>query len=189
MSTIFRPWIGKNFGNSELGKLLILGDSHYDYGVETEAAGHTIEVVGNDRWVQARFFKNVARLFSKTDFTELRNDVAFANAIQHFMHTPTQKPNTAQLDSAEGAIREYLGTTGATRMVVFSSRVWERLFNKPKDWGRYVETIDANGQKATVWELQNGSTVCYALGLPHPSAIGWSKEKWHPVLKAFLTKY
>lgn len=189
MNTIFRPWIGKSFGKSPLGKLLILGDSHYDFGVETDASGHTVEVVGNDQWVQARFFKNVARIFGHHDFIGLRDDLAFGNAIQVFMQTPTQKPTVTQLATAEDAIRQYLADTRADRLVVFSRRVWEHLFNTPKDWGRYLETLEANGQKATVWELRVGGSVCHALGLPHPSARGWSKEKYQPLLQLFLKKY
>ncbi|RQP08546.1 MAG: hypothetical protein EAS48_09845 [Chryseobacterium sp.] len=189
MKTIFRPHVGKRFGESPLGTLLILGDSHYDFGVEQDAAAHTGEVVSNDEWVQARFFKNVAKLFGKNDFTQLRDFVAFGNAVQQFMTLPTQRPTTAEMDTAEDAIKEYIAETGATRMVVFSVRVWEHLFNKPKTWGRYLETLEANGRRATVWELESNGIRCHAIGFQHPSARGWSKDQWQPLLDEFLRKY
>lgn len=34
---LFNPWIGENYGKSELGKLLIIGDSHYFLNNEDES--------------------------------------------------------------------------------------------------------------------------------------------------------
>ena len=186
----FQLFIGKNLGKSNLGKLLIMGDSHYDYGVEQDAATHTQAVLMDDeRLAKIKFFRDVAKVFGKGSFLEMRDDIAFANAIQDFMTLPSDKPTAAQMSAAEHSVKSYLEITDADRLVMFSRRIWEHLFNKEKNWGRYVETLEAGGQKATVWELVVNGRKRYAIGFSHPSTMGWKAADWQALLEIFLSKY
>lgn len=188
--TTFHPHIPPTFTKSPLGKLLILGDSHYEANPPINPQNYTKDIIADDAAMSKNFFRNVARLFGRNSFKELRTEVAFANAIQEFMPNATAKPSSAQIAASEDAIRNYLDATDADRAVMFSSRIWEGLFNKPKDWGKYVETIEIGGKKATVWQwTKRNGKQCYGIGLHHPSTIGWKSEEWKPILDAFLKKY
>lgn len=91
----FHPWIGTHYGKSELGKLLIIGDSHYwpyNNAPITYHPDFTKNIIQDRASLNAIFFKNIAQLFHKNNFEELRDDIAFANAIQEFMPTATAIP-------------------------------------------------------------------------------------------------
>lgn len=186
---IFKPWIGKKYGTSKLGRMLILGDSHYYVYPVGDYSEFTRDIIGADISLNAKFFKNVARVLGHTDFKELRDNVAFANAIQEILPTATHQPSPAQIKATEKPIQEYLRLTQPERMIVFSSRIWQGLFNTPKSWGKYVQTITVGSRNATVWELNYEDKRCYALGVYHPSYQGWKVDDWKPIIDTFLSKY
>ncbi|MFV0177944.1 hypothetical protein OBK27_13550 [Empedobacter falsenii] len=190
MSTLnFNPWIGENYHYSKQ-KVLIIGDSHY-----WPYKGHPIvynknftrNIIGDDVSLNAKFFRNTAKLFGKQNFEDIRDDIAFANAIQDFFENPNDKPTKEQLDKTENSIKEYIKLTQPNKVIILSFRIWEYLFNKKKDWGNYKQHIIGHDKKTTIWELYPSSQHgCLAIGLYHPSSPGWKLEDWKPVLKEFL---
>jgi hypothetical protein len=194
MSNItFNAWIGSNYGKSTFGKLLIIGDSHYwPYHPKPTVYSNdfTQRIIADDISLNAKFFKNIAKLFGKTDFSEIRDDICFANAIQEFMENSQSEPTKLQILACELSLREYIETTDPDKVLVFSSRIWEGNFNKEKDWGEYLETMTFDKRKGTVWKFnkENGK-VCYGIGLYHPSAPQWKLEEWKPLVNNFLSKY
>lgn len=189
----FKPWIGSNYSKSNLGKLLIIGDSHYwPYHPKpvVYSDDFTQKIIADDLSLKAKFFRNIAKLFGKDSFSEMRDDVSFANAIQDFMQNSRSEPTNSQILACELSLQKYIEITDADKVLVFSSRIWEGNFNKKKDWGEYLETIRFGKRKGTVWKFnkKNGK-FCYGIGLYHPSAPQWKLEEWKPLMNNFLSKY
>lgn len=192
-NTTFNAWIGLNYGKSTLGKLLIIGDSHYwPYHPRPifYSNDFTKKIIADDLSLNAKFFKNIAKLFGKTNFSDLRDDISFANAIQEFMENSNSEPTKAQILSCELSLREYIETTDADKVLVFSNRIWEGNFNEKKEWGEYLETITVGSRNATIWQFnKKNGRVCHGIGLFHPSARQWKLEEWKPLLSKFLKIY
>lgn len=186
----FNPWIGKNYENSK--RILIIGDSHYWPYFDEEInydINFTKYIISDEKSLNANFFNNTAKLFGYNKFSELRDNIAFCNAIQDFMISSTQKPSTEQLKQTEFSIISYIKLTRPHKVIILSFRIWEYLFNKKKNWGNYKCDIKSLSKKTTIWELypmENFS--CLAIGMYHPSAINWKLEDWEPILNQFLNE-
>lgn len=81
---LFKPWEGHNFGKSELGRLLIIGDSHYFLNDEDESVfeNFTIDIIGEAGDYYVKFLNKISEIFEYDNPKEFWSNVAFANAIQ-----------------------------------------------------------------------------------------------------------
>lgn len=113
----------------------------------------------------------------------LRLPMLFKNlCLRQLLYLYTQQKNDAAF-----SIREYIHRTDADKVIVFSKRIWEHLFNKPKNWGNFAGKIETHQHTATIWHLEkNNGQKCIATGFNHPSTRGWKKEEWRPILNDFL---
>ena len=184
----YKPWIGKNYGNSELGKLLIIGDSHYfNYGLPNNLSDFTVEKIKELRIISANFYDKVDAILNQGGKHDIWDKIAFANAVQTPFSSADQKPTKDDLDTAKIAFREYLDMTKPEKVIVFSSRVWEHCFNDEVNiWGKHLEKID---NRWNIRELEYTGGTCKAIGLHHPSTPGFDKSKFQKVVSGFLNDY
>ena len=184
----YKPWIGKNYGNSELGKLLIIGDSHYfNYGLPNNLSDFTVEKIKELRIISANFYDKVDAILNQGGKHDIWDKIAFANAVQTPFSSADQKPTKDDLDTAKIAFREYLDMTKPEKVIVFSSRVWEHCFNDEVNiWGKHLEKID---NRWNIRELEYIDGTCKAIGLHHPSTPGFDKSKFQKVVSEFLNDY
>lgn len=188
----FEPWIGENYNTSK-EKILIIGDSHYWPYIGhkiTYDKNFTKNIVSDSKSINAKFFKNLSKLFGKENFSEVRDNIAFANAVQEFMLNSNDKLTTQQLNSTAYSIQDYIKLTSPNKVIVLSFRIWQHLFNKKKNWGNYKQDITGANKKTTIWELYpSQETKCLAIGLYHPSYQHWKLDDWKPILDDFLNNY
>ncbi len=184
----YQPHIGKNYGNSELGKLLIIGDSHYfNNDLPNNLSEFTIEKIKELRIISANFYDKVDAVLNQGEKHDIWDNIAFANAIQTPFSSADQKPTKEDLDLAKLAFREYLDLTKPEKVVVFSSRVWEHCFNdKINLWGKHLDKID---DRWNIRELDFEGGTCKAIGLHHPSTPGFDKAQFQNIVAQFLNTY
>ncbi|MCD9853570.1 hypothetical protein LUD75_02545 [Epilithonimonas sp. JDS] len=183
---IYNPWIGKNYGNSELGKLLIIGDSHYfNNGLPNNLNDFTKAQIAELDIIAGKFHKTILEVFGYQKHADFWKNIAFANSIQSAFTSSNQVPTNAEKDIAEKAFREYLEITEPEKVIVFSSRIWEHCFNKAV-WGKHLDKID---ERWNIRELDYDGGTCKAIGLHHPSTPGFNKSKFQKVIFEFLKDY
>lgn len=182
----YKPHIGKNYGNTDLRKLLIIGDSHYfNNGLPDNLSEFTVEKIKELRIISANFYDKVDAILNQGGKHDIWDKIAFANAIQTPFSSADQKPTKDDLDTAKFAFRAYLDMTKPEKVVVFSSRIWEHCFNKP-GWGNHLGKID---DRWNIRELDYDGGTCKAIGLHHPSTPGFDKSKFQKVVSEFLNDY
>lgn len=179
----YKPWIGKNYGNSELGKLLVIGDSHYfNNDLPNNLSEFTVEKIKELKIISANFYDKVDAILNQGEKHGIWDKIAFANAIQTPFSSSDKKPTRDDLDIAKLAFREYLDMTKPEKVIVFSSRIWEYCFNKA-GWGKHLYKID---ERWNVRELDYNGGTCKAIGLHHPSTPGFDKSKFQNIVAQFL---
>ena len=189
---LFLPWIGHEYGNSKYGKLLIIGESHYQYEIDIpNFTINTIKKLGklgdND------FYIKVGAVFNPNDYLDIWSKVAFANGIQYLYEEPREEKTKEQLNTIEPAIKKYLELTKPTKMIVFSkSIIWEKGLPNSLNWGTYVEVIEdmENKLKFTVWRFEYEYGHCYGLGAIHPSSTNpkFYSEQIKGIVDIFLAR-
>lgn len=188
----FNPWIGKNYYNCD-EKLLLIGDSHYWPYIGHEIfynSNFTKNIVSDNNSLNTKFFVNTSKLFGKEKFNQIRDNIAFGNAVQEFLINSDDKLTTLQLNSTEYSIQEYIKLTNPNKVIILSFRIWQHLFNKKKNWGNYKQDITGANKKTTIWELYPfDEFTCLAIGLYHPSSQKWKLNDWKPILDDFLNNY
>lgn len=120
----FYPWIGKNWGVSFGGKLiLVLGESHYCASPADAYPGMTWDIIKDlfDPNSPHEPYKNTYTKFAKAlsgkfdrmtiaDKEELWESVAFYNYIQEPLTGPRTAPSDAQFKASEEAFEEVVDT-------------------------------------------------------------------------------
>ena len=103
---IYKPWIGEKYNESELGKILILGDSHYFLGDEDEKdfPDFTNEIIKDLKNCNYPFYRKIGKFFNEENILEIWDKVAFANAIQVPFRDAKQKPTDEDLETVENAV-------------------------------------------------------------------------------------
>ncbi|AYO58463.1 hypothetical protein CO230_10240 [Chryseobacterium sp. 6424] len=179
----FNPWIGSDYEKSELGKLLILGDSHYFNNDEPEnLTNFTKAQIAELDSISSNFHNKIRQFFGHQKHSEFWKKVAFANGIQSAFKFANQVPTKAEMNQAETAFRAYLDIVKPDKVIVFSSRLWEHFFNKP-GWGIHKDKID---DRWNIRSLDYEGGQCLAIGLYHPSAYGFSVPAFQKVVNRFL---
>lgn len=179
----FDPWIGVQYGKSELGKLFILGDSHYFNNDEPEIfSDFTRKQIAELDDISSNFHKKILEIFEHRSHSEFWNKVAFANGIQNAFKFAKQVPTKSEMNHAETAFRAYLDIVKPDKSIVFSSRLWEHFFNKP-GWGLHMDKID---NRWNIRSLNYEGGQCLAIGLHHPSAHGFKVLEYQKVVKRFM---
>jgi hypothetical protein len=190
---LFHPWIGPDYGNSNFGRLLIIGESHYFLLDEPDYLGYTARVVSSLGGPgDNNFFIKVGQVFHPEDHIDIWPKIAFANAIQFPYKEIRATPTKTQLETIEPAIQEYLNLTRPDKMIVFSYTVWNTGLPGTIKWGKQVDFLHDRkfDRKGTVWKFNYSSGVCYGLGVHHPSSINppFKPEEWRPLIDQFLEK-
>ncbi len=187
---IFKPWKGKNYGQTELGRLLIIGDSHYFLNDESASdfPEFTNDIIGDLENLNFKIYINIGKIFNADDELEIWDKVAFANAIQVPFRDPYQKPTQEDFDTVEPAIQEYLNILKPDKMIVFSKRVWNDGLKSDINWGEHVGDIEENNKKSTVWKFNYENGFCHGIGINHASSRGFSPQNWKPLIDKFLNE-
>lgn len=186
---VFKPWIPENYGKTNLGKLFIVGDSHYIKHDEKDLPNFTIDIISEmGDYPPFKFFRELGKSFNTEDYSEIYSKAAFANAIQVGMLEADQKPSEEDFKTVEPAIKEYLEELQPDRMIVFSKRVWENGLPNEISWGEHVDTISIEDYKlsATVWKFNYSTGFCYGIGVYHPSYPGFNSAKMKLLIDKFL---
>ena len=186
---LFDPWVGPDYGKTSLGRLLLLGESHYFYHTEPDYASFTKRMIeGLGTTEDNNFYIKVGQIFDPADYRTVWPKIAFGNAIQFPFRVARQAVTREHLNTVEPAVRAYLELTKPTRMIVFSSRVWHRGLSQT--WGRPIKTLQDGtfGRRATVWEFDYPVGSCHGIGVHHPSSSRppFLPEEWRPIINQFL---
>jgi len=190
---IYKPWIGEKYNKSELGKLLILGDSHYflDDEDEKDYPDFTNKIIKDLKNCNYPFYRKIGKFFNEENILEIWDKVAFANAIQVPFRDAKQKPTDEDLETVENAVKEYLKLTNPDKLIVFSSRVWNQGLPPSINWINKVDEIQDKEFNVTlnVYKFAySKNKFCYGTGLYHPSYPKFKMNDYKNVIKKFIDK-
>jgi len=186
---IFEPWFGKNYGISSYGRLLIIGESHYTDGDEyTESTDFTSKVVDDylNKKKDRHFFRNLGLLFNEQDRYEIWAKVSFANAIQNGLYDAKSQPQKEDIDTIIPAFWHLLEKTTPEKVIICSNRMWIKWMPDYDKRSSPNGHLDENGKHSTIWNYNYSSGNCSAIGINHPSSIGFSYTDWRPLVFKFL---
>jgi len=191
---LFQPWIGSSYGKTALGKLLIVGEGHYFYHKESDFDNFTKKMISSlGSLGDNEFYIRVGHIFNDSNYLDVWDKVAFANAIQFPFELSRQEISKEQYQTVAPALREYLDITQPKKMIVFSKRIWEKGLPEGIDWGEYVETLhdDQYERSGTVWKFNYNGGHCYGIGVHHTSSTRpyFKPEEWRPLVTMFLDKH
>lgn len=175
----FRPWVGKQYGET---KLLLLGESAYSWqdkngqwqhptpDLPTEMVNEVLDDFGSTN--DMRFMKTLSRGLagekepSKDRLHHVWHLVAFTNYVGGTVgEGPRERPTSAMWKAAECAFPNILNKLRPRRIIVLGKTMWSKM----PDTDVYI-TDDVQG-----YSLEDGSVaVCWALH--HPSArLSWTR--------------
>jgi hypothetical protein len=166
----FNPWVGSLYRNEGIGgkRLLILGESHYG-GPACDYPTFTTEIIEEMALQKGRlpFFARIQRLvvggrgvFSDEERNDFWQRVAFYNYIQTALEVLGDRPTGEMWQSAQSAFIETLNELSPDIVLVLGI---ELRRNMPA--------------------ISNGITYCE---IQHPSAIGFSYDRWQPIVRKAL---
>lgn len=204
----FQPWISDNYkkGNFEWGRVLILGESHYDTVDEEEEQKDTkdsaeerqdeattennftstiVELYLSKKY-NGPFFRNLGLMFNPNDRYELWNNVAFANGIQVNLSNSTAQPAPEDIALIKEVFWRLLDGLQPDKILVCSKRMWNNWMPDDSPRGTFVTGITENGKHSTVWKYQLEGKSCTAMGINHPSKY-FSYDNWRPIVMKFLS--
>lgn len=191
----FRPWEGENYSCAPFGKkVLILGESHYDWDPENNVADNpnvTSEVIQEqiDGDSKKAFWTHIAVIFLNRapDLDAKRqfwHSVAFYNYVQTSAGDgPRVRPTPQMFQDSEPAFFEVLELLKPEVVVALGFELWDNyLPNQTVDVA--VET--KTGQIFTHSYSYSGGK-CVACRIKHPSS-GFNGRDWHDRVMDIISK-
>ena len=193
----FEPWVGNNYWKGFEGglRLLILGESHYGDGPPDRSLTQRLTCeYAEGRW-NHRFWTGIMQVVAGRNKTAIDRmpfwqSVAFYNFIQEFVAGPRMRPASEAWRSARPAFDAVLEALRPQALLILGVRLWNTLPQAAPESPhseREGPPLGAGEVGGTSWvyRLPNGHEVL-AAGIHHPSSIGFSWERWHPVVSALL---
>lgn len=187
----FQPWVGQDYGKSEYGRLLLVGESHY-LNNDKATSNLTTLVVRNHLkdsmippfYMISPFFRKAGHIFDSINCHSLWKKVAFANLIQTGLKDSTQQPTVAEKNSVNESFRLLLDDLKPEKVIVLSKRMWTKWMTG--GICHQVTAINAANKRSEVWEYEYNTGKCIVIGISHPSSPGFSSKSYTPLLNKFL---
>jgi hypothetical protein len=199
----FRPWIGRDYGNSSWGlRVLIVGESHYEYEparwqdgslMPQETTQHIIgDLIGPEKERRAHWTK-LATLFlgerppnqpPTGPMFEFWHSVAYFNFVQEAVGIDNQfKATDEMFASSCPAFPQVLAQSKPDFVLVTSRKVWSYLAPDLTP----LRTAWNRGSEITVMTASRGSSMF--MGLPHPRSAQFGNARhWHPAIMEALKR-
>lgn len=191
----FEPWKGKNYDNSGFGKILLLGESHYEKGIENPLFTKEIieEFLSGEQGKGYTIYANIGYLFSD-DCRSIWNEIAFSNLIQNYLLDASTDPKKEDFQRISGVFWLLLERLKPDKVIVCSKEIW-------KDWIPVVSENETkkcdnvgkiliDGKHSNVWRYDYGNGSCLAIGITHPSWMfgkNGTPQEWRPLVSSFLS--
>jgi hypothetical protein len=190
-----QPYIGENYSTGiNNQKVLIIGESHYsenfDNSIETSDFTHEVTSGIIKDQVPIRFFQYVGSLFNE-NWTEIWQNVAFANLVQHVFENSTDQPNDDHKKTII-SFYKYLDILKPDKVIVCSSRAWVEWFNTYID---SYEGVERHPQHpigiSCVFKYPYSDGKSMTIGINHPSDRNTNSRelyvnKWKNEIDKFL---
>lgn len=205
----FEPWVpnGYNTGNSRYGRLLILGESHYDESNQTydesqkdlesdleldmatqsSLSNFTNEILDefiNDE-ANIPFFRNLGLMFNPQNRFEVWNNVAFANGIQVLLKSSNQQPSQEEIATVKDSWWQFLDSLQPDKVLVCSQRMWNYWLPDSDSRGHLLRHLEENNKRSTIWRYNRVGGITHAMAINHPSRF-FSHKNWKPLVEKFL---
>lgn len=202
-----KPWIGRHYGEKDFDaksvgpkRLLVVGESFFGFPEDRDNPDLNIMVVESVMsGTRLPFFTKIEAAIRGCSSQEIDpgsfwEQVAFANFYQGAFPSPREKPREMERAMLKAGIRTFptlLANLEPSRMLVFSSKVWNNLDKfADVDWTS-TEPLIRDGK-----EIDNGyltardqSFKVYCTWIPHPAAPGWGQPaRWTPVIREFMDR-
>lgn len=175
--TIYQPWTGPHYGHLFGRRVLIVGESHYDYGGCLDDADLTRRVYADDNW-RNPFRKAVAEAVlgklvenGKT-YRDFWDSVAAYNYVRRLLSAPKGKAiehaTRMDLRDPEAAVAfadEVLPCLRPDLILVFSRGVWNWL----PDFSRTAPKIESEIGREAGWYNCGRGHFALAVESRHPS--------------------
>lgn len=188
------PAIGKCFGETSLGRLLIVGMSHYGEAHDVRSPRFTHMIVGEVIEGKRRvpYFTKIARLFNDNHGepyspAEFYSAIAFYNFMpdvfkkrEHVMESQLLNPD------AQRFLFKVVDALRPNRVLVTGEKLWRALPSKDlDDAGRSRDSGELTGpdvqfggdDKQCCWYRVKGAECCLVGAITHPSTAKFNRNR------------
>lgn len=182
---IFNPWEGPNY-KSAVPRLLIVGESHYDWeGRSQPLSMVTISVV--EHWMEkpSQFFTNIVatcigHLPDTKERKEFWQSVAFYNYIQEFAgNSPRIRPLQSLWPASKAAFFEVISSLMPELVLILGDQNWENIDHSVGTEGEPLKSLE--GRHSQTWIYPTGEdSHALAFHVKHPSA-GYNFKTFFPL--------
>jgi len=202
------PFVGPRFGQSQFGRLLIVGLSHYGDEKETQEPNFTQKII--NEVIAGRsisYFTKIAHLFRNSDGNpfspaEFYPLVAFYNFLPDHFSYPKQPPTHEQYHAPETQqfFRKVLKELKPDRVLITGKRLWQILPSRnppfePKPAYDLKAPLTGSlhpDQKHAWWHVTDDGEYALVAPIYHPSSPAFNAnkaeaEKWIPLFLKFVS--
>ena len=187
----FGPWVGNSYWRGFEGgpRLLILGESHYDGDDSDKSFTQRLTRDYAEGKLHHRFWTMTMQVVAGRDKAEIDRmrfwqSVAFYNFIQEIVGSgPRMRPSAEAWRSARRPFEAVLNTLRPQAMLVLGKVLWDYLPNSGREGPKL--RVGESCRESWLYPLPEPSEVL-ATSINHPSSVGFSRKKWHPVVDALL---
>ncbi|KOF04356.1 hypothetical protein OB69_02255 [Roseivirga seohaensis subsp. aquiponti] len=193
----WKPFVGKNYQNSEK-KMLLIGESHYIYDTkESQVSANSkeftqkvVDELAIKQWkTKSPFFQNINKLFlgAESNTNKFWSEVAFYNFIQRPMRDAIkEKPSKSDFDNAWVTLIDVLVELKPKVCLFLGNSASNRMEKALRNEGRvehgklrYISKVGSNWFKKVELNIEGDTIQC--LFIKHPSAY-FSIKKWRDEL-------
>lgn len=191
----FEPWKGKNYENSGFGKILLLGESHYEKGIENPLFTKEIieEFLSGEQGKGYTIYANIGYLFSD-DCRSIWNEIAFSNLIQNYVPDAQADPQKEDFNKISSIFWLLLESLLPDKVIVCSKGIWNDWVPSNSDDSNkkciIKGEISENNMRSNLWQYDYTNGSCLAIGITHPSWMfgrNGTPQEWRPLIESFLS--
>jgi hypothetical protein len=188
-----KPWVGDKFATS-MPRLMILGDSHHNGGLDPKTDSSTIRTV--DDWILGvskpsyRFFTNLAIAVtgdepSRLNRRESFQQILFYNYVLAIMSGSRESPTKENYAESELAFREVVEKHRPTHIAVLGHKLWNNMPYFDPPGFREGESVTLEDRRFNIGRWRTANAEPLAMWMQHPSSVGFNGRAWYPRLQAF----
>jgi len=188
----WKPFIGERYFDNDK-KILLVGESHY---TDINETNENFDKIDFTRWIvdemgieeysyQAKFFKNVNRLFVRSTTKDFWNSVSFYNFIQRPMVGIQERPRTADFNLGYNVFVDIIKLLEPNYVIFLGSKCADYLNNfsikNGYDFSSVTWHDNINGTYLKKSNVTINGKKIQMIFIKHPS-VAFNVDKWRSVI-------
>ncbi len=194
----YPPWIGRDYGNNNSRKTLLVGRSYFDarYGNHTipsyissliksgreDPLFNAMESIVSEKqhWKQSLLGK------SGLDRKKFWNSTAYHQFLQGILEEPYSVPSRQMWKESQEIFKHVVASLEPDIIVIFSQEVFDRI---PTMGGRNGPEFTHEGETMSTWEFQVKGTDASICSVMNPRKGTFRLSTWKNLYYQFLSDY